>query len=61
VVEGDEVVVNHSDGSNTFRWSVNGDVLMLTWLETTFASDTGVPEEAFQRALYMTAEFRRTS
>jgi hypothetical protein len=61
VVEGNEVVVNHSEGSNTFRWSVNGDVLKLTWLETTFASDTGVPEEAFQRALYMTAEFRRTS
>jgi hypothetical protein len=61
VVEGDEVVVNHSEGSNTFRWSVNGDVLKLTWLQTTFASDTGVPEEAFQRALYMTAEFRRTS
>ena len=61
VVEGNEVVVNHSQGSNTFRWSVNGDVLKLTWLETTFPSDTGVPEEAFQRALYMTAEFRRTS
>jgi len=61
VVEGNEVVVNHSEGSNTFRWSVNGDVLKLTWLETTFGSDTEVPEEAFQRALYMTAEFRRTS
>src|SRR5687768_167017 len=50
VVEGDEVVVNHSEGSNTFRWSVKGDVLKLTWLETTFGSDTEVPEEAFQRA-----------
>lgn len=59
-VEGDEVVVVHSEGSNTFRWSVNGDVLKLTWLETTFGGSTGVPEEAFQRAIYMTAEFRRT-
>ena len=59
-VEGDEVVVIHSEGSNTFRWSVNGDVLKLTWLETTFGK--GVPpEEAFQRALYMTADFHRTS
>jgi hypothetical protein len=59
-VEGDEVVVTHSEGSNTFRWSVNGDVLKLTWLETTLGSFKGVPEEAFQRALYMTASFHRT-
>jgi hypothetical protein len=59
-VEGDEVVVTHSEGSNTFRWSVNGDVLKLTWIETTLGSFKGIPEEAFQRALYMTAEFHRT-
>ena len=60
-VEGDEVEVIHSEGSNTFRWSVNGDVLKLTWLETTFASHKGILEEVFQRALYMTADFHRTS
>lgn len=61
-VSGDEVVVIHSEGSNTFRWSVSGDVLQLTWLETTFEGGyAGVPEEAYQRALYMTADFRRKS
>jgi hypothetical protein len=59
-VDGDDVEVIHSEGSNSFRWSVNGDVLNLTWLETTFGK--GVPpEEAFQRALYMTADFHRAS
>ena len=60
-VQGQKVVVIHSAGSNTFRWSVRGDVLQLTWLETTLGSYRGVPEEVFQRALYMTAEFHRTS
>ena len=59
-VEGDEVVVIHSEGSNTFRWSVNGDVLKLTWLDTTFGKGVHT-EEAFQRALYMTADFHQTS
>jgi hypothetical protein len=60
-VEGKKVVVIHSEGSNTFRWSVRNDVLQLTWLETTLGSYKGIPEEAFQRALYMTAEFHRAS
>lgn len=60
LVEGDTVVVTHDDESNTHRWSVSGDVLSLTWIKTTYGLYKGVPEEAFQRALYMTAEFRRT-
>jgi hypothetical protein len=60
-VEGKTIVVHHSAGSNTFSWSVRGDVLRLTWLQTTIGSSKGVPEEAFQRALYMTAAFHRAS
>jgi hypothetical protein len=58
--EGDTVVVRHGDGNtNTLRWSVNGDVLELTWLEGTHPAFQGIPDEAYQRALYMTADFRR--
>jgi hypothetical protein len=32
-----------------------------TWLETTYPGFKGIPEEVFQRALYMTADFRQTS
>ncbi len=60
-VDGDEVVVTHSAGSNTFRWEVAGDTLTLEHLESTMPAFEGVPEEVFQRALYMTAEFTRES
>jgi Tol biopolymer transport system component len=58
-VEGDAVTVTHSDGSNTHRWSVNGDTLSLTWLDGTFPPFKGVPDEVIQTALYMTADFER--
>lgn len=58
-VDGDEVVVSHSEGSNTFRWEIAGDTLTLEHLESSMPAFEGVPEEVFQRALYMTAEFTR--
>ena len=58
-VDGNNVVVSHEGDSNTYRWSVNGDALKLTWLATTYPSHEGVPEKVFQRALYMTESFRR--
>jgi hypothetical protein len=33
--------------------------LLLEWLETTYGGYKGIPEEVFQRALYMTSEFGR--
>ena len=60
-VAGDEVTVLHTEGSNTYRWAVEGDVLTLEWLSTTLPDFQGVPEEVFQRALYQTAEFTRES
>ena len=56
-VDDDEVVVTHSAGSNTFRWAIVGDTLTLEHLGTSMPAFEGVPEEVFQRALYMTAEF----
>jgi hypothetical protein len=60
-VENNKVEVVHSAGSNTFRWSVEGDVLSFVWLKTTIPPSEGVPEEVFQRALYMTTAFERQS
>ena len=59
LVKGDTVKVTHSTGSTTHRWSVDGDRLTLEWLSTTQPSYEGVPDEVYQRALYMTAEFTR--
>ena len=60
-VKGDTVVVTHSTGtSNTLRWSIRDDVLELTWLEGDAPPFRGTPDELYQRALYMAAEFHRT-
>jgi hypothetical protein len=58
-VDGDIVVVSHEGDSNTYRWAIDGESLKLAWLETTYGRNNGIPEEVFQRALYMTADFRR--
>ena len=58
-VRNDEVEAMHDDGSNVYRWTIDGDTLTLEWLRTTFPAHEGIPEEAYQRALYMTSEFTR--
>ena len=60
-LDGDTVVVSHEGESNTYRWSVEDDTLRLMWLDTTYGGYKGIPEEVFQRALYMTEEFKRQS
>jgi hypothetical protein len=60
-IDGDTVVFHHSDGSNTYRWSVDGDTLTLEFVESTLPGYKGIPDEVFQRALYMTAAFTRQS
>ena len=55
----DQLVVRYDGYSNTYRWSVDGDYLTLRWQKTTFPPHIGIPEEVFQRALYMTARFKR--
>lgn len=58
-VQADTVVFHHSDGSNTYRWEIDGDTLHLQFLESTLPGYRGVPEEVFQRALYTTQAFTK--
>jgi hypothetical protein len=57
--DGDQIVAGSEGDSNTYRWSVDGTYLPLTWQKTTYPPRLGIPEEVFQRALYMTAKFDR--
>ena len=59
VVKGNKVEKIHSTGVTTFRWSVDGDALTLEWVKTTEPPYEGIPDEVFQRALYMTSDFKR--
>jgi hypothetical protein len=58
-IDGDTVVFHHSDGSTTYRWSVAGEALSLAFVRSTMPHYRGVPDEVFQRALYMTEPFTR--
>ncbi len=58
-IDGDTVVFEHSDGTNTHRWSVDGDTLTFEYVGTTLPPYQGIPNEVYQRALYMTAEFTK--
>lgn len=59
-IDGDRVtVIDDSGRFNRYRWSVEGDTLQLTWLETTYPPYRDIPEEVFQRAFYTTAPFER--
>ena len=57
--DGDQLVASFEGDSNTYRWSVDGNYLALTWQKTTYPPHRGIPEEVYQRALYMTAKFKR--
>ena len=58
-INGDTVVFHHSDGSNTYRWEVRDDTLRLHFVKSTLPGYHGIPDEVFQRALYMTEAFTR--
>jgi len=60
-IDGDTVTFHHSDGSTTYNWEVDGDTLRLDYAESTMPRYNGVPDEVYQRALYMTAPFTRQS
>ena len=60
-IRGDTVVFHHSDGSNTYRWEVHDDSLRLHFVKSTLPGYRGIPDEVFQRALYMTEAFTRQS
>ncbi len=58
-IHGDTVTFHHSDGSNTHRWTIDGDTLSLEFVKGTMPSYKGIPDEVFQRALYTTETFTR--
>ena len=58
-IDGDTVVFHHSDGSNTYHWQVDHDTLTLHFVKSTLPRYRGIPDEVFQRALYMTSTFTR--
>jgi hypothetical protein len=58
-IDGDTVVFHHSDGSNTYRWQVDHNTLTLHFVRSTLPDYRGIPDEVFQRALYMTDAFTR--
>lgn len=58
-IDGDTVTFHHSDGSNTHRWTVEGDTLTLEFVKSTMPTYEGIPDEVFQRALYMTETFTK--
>ena len=60
-IDGDTVTFHHSDGSNTHRWTVDGDTLSLEFVKSTMPAYEGIPDEVFQRALYMTETFTKES
>jgi hypothetical protein len=59
VVKRDTVEKIHATGVTTLRWAVDGDTLTLEWLKTTEPPVSGIPDEVFQRVLYMTRPFTR--
>ncbi len=61
VVKGDTVDKIHATGTTSLGWTVNGDTLTLEWLGTNEPPVEGIPDEVFQRALYMTQDFERQS
>ena len=58
-IAGDTVTFHHSDGSNTHRWAIEEDNLTLEFVTGTMPPYQGIPDEVFQRALYMTGSFTR--
>jgi len=60
-VDGDLITVIHGDGTRTLRWAVDGDTLTLDSIKTTLGPTGAIPDEVFQVALYMTAEFMKQS
>ena len=61
-VSGSKVEVVHRTGSTSYRWSVDdGHILKLTWLSTTQPPYRGIPDEVFQRVLYMTQDFTKST
>jgi hypothetical protein len=54
------VTIRHSDaGTDTLRWSVDGDTLTISYVSDTFPADFPRGEEVYQRVLYMSSPWTR--
>jgi hypothetical protein len=59
-IDGDLVTIRHSDaGTDTLRWSVDGDTLTISYVSDTFPADIPRGEEVYQRVLYMSSPWTR--
>jgi hypothetical protein len=61
-IVGDTVVITALTGGpvrNTYRWSVQGGTLRLTFVGDTDGPFKGIPDQAYQRAFYTAAPFQR--
>ena len=63
-VTGDRVEIHPVEPtreSTIHHWALNGQVLRLTFVSTTESPVNGIPGEVYQRALYTSGTFHRTS
>jgi hypothetical protein len=59
-IDGDLVTISHSDsGTDTLRWSVEGDTLTISYISDTFPEEIPRGEEVYQRVLYMSSPWTR--
>ena len=60
-ISGDTVVITHLTGAQTvtYRWSVQGGTLRLTFVGDTVSPYNGIPDQVYQRAFYTAAPFQR--
>ena len=60
-ISGDTVVITHLTGAQTvtYRWSVQGGMLRLTFVGDTMGPNKGIPDHVYQRAFYTAAPFQR--
>ena len=60
-ISGDTVVIIHLTGAQTvtYRWSVQGGMLRLTFVGDTMGPNKGIPDHVYQRAFYTAAPFQR--
>ena len=60
-ISGDTVVITHLTGAQTvtYRWSIQGGMLRLTFVGDTMGPNKGIPDHVYQRAFYTAAPFQR--
>ena len=59
-IKGDAVDVRHgSEGSDDFRWKIDGDALRFAVVGDTFPVSDDVPESVFMTAFYAVAPYLR--